>query len=83
MNTEVKVIFGFKVCIVCGHWGVLVYVVEMVSRGALLLTCHGLVWVGAIAMALWAGGARAAAVRYDTATPYAPPYNKYKYIPIQ
>ncbi|XP_075974779.1 uncharacterized protein LOC142975640 [Anticarsia gemmatalis] len=53
----------------------------MVSKGALVLTCHGVVWIGALALALWAGGARAA-LRYDTATPYTPPY-KYKYIPLR
>lgn len=52
----------------------------MVSRGV-LLSCHGVVWLGAVALALWAGGARAA-LRYDTATPYTPPYNKYRYIPL-
>ncbi|XP_013194149.2 uncharacterized protein LOC106137786 [Amyelois transitella] len=52
----------------------------MVSKGTLLLSCHGLIWAAAV-LALWAGGARAAA-RYDTATPHAPPYNKYKYIPL-
>lgn len=52
----------------------------MVSKGVLVLSCHGLVWVGAIALALWAGAARAA-VHYDTATPHSPPY-KYKYIPL-
>ncbi|KAG6453142.1 hypothetical protein O3G_MSEX007989 [Manduca sexta] len=51
----------------------------MVSKGV-LLTCHGLVWAAALALALWAGEARAAA-RYDTATPYTPPYNR-KYIPL-
>lgn len=57
----------------------------MVSKGDILVTCHGVVWAGAILMALWAGGAMAAVQngRYDTATPYAPPYNKYKYIPVQ
>ncbi|KAI8438646.1 hypothetical protein MSG28_011072 [Choristoneura fumiferana] len=48
----------------------------MVSRG-FVLTCHGVVWVAALA--LWAAGASAAA-RYDTATPHTPPY---KYIPLR
>ncbi|KAJ8735672.1 hypothetical protein PYW07_007292 [Mythimna separata] len=52
----------------------------MVSKGV-LLSCHGVVWLGAVALALWAGGARAA-LRYDTATPHSPPYSKYKYIPM-
>uniref|UniRef100_A0A2A4JZE8 Uncharacterized protein n=1 Tax=Heliothis virescens TaxID=7102 RepID=A0A2A4JZE8_HELVI len=52
----------------------------MVSKGV-VLSCHGVVWLGAVALALWAGGARAA-VRYDTATPHSPPYSKYKYIPL-
>ncbi|XP_021194070.3 uncharacterized protein LOC110378935 [Helicoverpa armigera] len=52
----------------------------MVSKGV-VLSCHGVVWLGAVALALWAGGARAA-VRYDTATPHTPPYSKYKYIPL-
>ncbi|XP_053619698.1 uncharacterized protein LOC128680508 isoform X2 [Plodia interpunctella] len=52
----------------------------MVSKGTLFWCCHGLVWAAAV-LALWAGGAHAA-VRYDTATPHAPIYNKYKYIPL-
>ncbi|XP_012549187.1 uncharacterized protein LOC105842196 [Bombyx mori] len=51
----------------------------MVSKGVMLLSCHGIVWVGALAFALWAGAVKAA--RYDTATPYTPPYNR-KYIPL-
>ncbi|KAM3967807.1 uncharacterized protein ACR2FA_011346 [Aphomia sociella] len=51
----------------------------MVSKGTLLLSCHALVWAAA-ALALWSVGASAA--RYDTATPYSPPYTKYKYIPL-
>ncbi|XP_049878459.1 uncharacterized protein LOC126375524 [Pectinophora gossypiella] len=53
----------------------------MVSVGKLMVMCHGLV-LAAAALALWAGGAAGAAARYDTATPYAPVYNKYKYIPL-
>lgn len=53
----------------------------MASKGGLVLWCHVCVWAAA-ALALWAGGANAD-VRYDTATPYAPPYNNYKYIPLQ
>lgn len=53
----------------------------MASKGGILFTCHVFVWAAA-ALALWAGGARAAA-RYDTATPHTPPYSKYKYIPLQ
>ncbi|XP_026739288.1 uncharacterized protein LOC113502106 [Trichoplusia ni] len=53
----------------------------MVSKGV-LLSCHGVVWVAAVALALWASAARAA-LRYDTATPYTPPYNKHRYIPLQ
>lgn len=51
----------------------------MVSKGRLVLSCHALVWLGAIALALWAGGARAA-VHYNAATPHTPPY---KYIPLR
>lgn len=53
-----------------------------VSKGAVMILCHGLVWAAAV-LALWAGGATGAAARYDTATPYTPPYSKYKYIPLQ
>ncbi|XP_026758747.2 uncharacterized protein LOC113518162 [Galleria mellonella] len=52
----------------------------MVSRDTLFLSCHALVWAAA-ALALWSVGASAAG-RYDTATPYSPPYTKYKYIPL-
>ncbi|KAL0901420.1 hypothetical protein ABMA27_006686 [Loxostege sticticalis] len=45
----------------------------MASKGGILFTCHVFVWAAA-ALALWAGGARAAA-RYDTATPHTPPYS--------
>ncbi|RVE51518.1 hypothetical protein evm_003788 [Chilo suppressalis] len=34
------------------------------------------------ALALWAGSVSAASSHYDTATPYAPPYYKHKYIPL-
>lgn len=54
----------------------------MVSKKVLLVSYHGLVLAAALALALWAGGAQAAA-RYDTATPYTPPNNNYKYIPLQ
>lgn len=55
----------------------------MVSKSTLVLTCHGFIWVAAMALALWAGGAAGASARYDTATPYTPPFSKYKYIPLQ
>ncbi|XP_059051268.1 uncharacterized protein LOC131846064 [Achroia grisella] len=54
----------------------------MVSKGTLFLSCHALVWAAA-ALALWSVSVSAAApARYDTATPYSPPYRKYNYIPI-
>ncbi|KAJ0182450.1 hypothetical protein K1T71_001819 [Dendrolimus kikuchii] len=53
----------------------------MVSKKALVLSCQGLVWAAAIALVLWAGAA-CGAVRYDTATPHTPPYDKHKYIPL-
>lgn len=53
-----------------------------VSKGAVMVLCHGLV-LAAAALALWAGGASGETARYDTATPYTPPYTKYKYIPLQ
>ncbi|XP_072937716.1 uncharacterized protein [Epargyreus clarus] len=52
------------------------------SKGIIGFSLHGLVWAGAVAFALWAVGASAGAARYDTATPYSPPYSKYKYIPL-
>ncbi|KAJ2947958.1 hypothetical protein O0L34_g9750 [Tuta absoluta] len=56
----------------------------MVSKGALLMMCHGLVWAAAIAF--WAGmggvAGAAAPARYDTATPHTPPYNRHRYIPL-
>ncbi|CAK1540104.1 unnamed protein product [Leptosia nina] len=52
------------------------------SRNILVISFHGLVWAGVIAFAFWATGASAAAARYDTATPYTPPFSKYKYIPL-
>lgn len=57
----------------------------MVSKKALVLSFQGLVWAAALALALWAGGAHAALRydSYDTATPYSPPHNKQKYIPLQ
>ncbi|KAI5635588.1 hypothetical protein NE865_11668 [Phthorimaea operculella] len=55
----------------------------MVSKGALVMMCHGLVWAAAIAF--WAGAsgvAGAATARYDTATPHTPPYNRHRCIPL-
>ncbi|XP_026487866.2 uncharacterized protein LOC113394683 [Vanessa tameamea] len=52
------------------------------TKGIVAMSFHGLVLVGAIALALWAAGVSAGAARYDTATPYTPPSAKYKYIPL-
>ncbi|CAF4794258.1 unnamed protein product [Pieris macdunnoughi] len=52
------------------------------SKNILVMAFHGLVWAGVIAFAFWATGANAGAARYDSATPYTPPYTKYKYIPL-
>ncbi|CAG4954698.1 unnamed protein product [Colias eurytheme] len=49
------------------------------AKNILVMSFHGLVLVGAICFAFWATGASA---HYDTATPYTPPYTKYKYIPL-
>ncbi|VVC93641.1 unnamed protein product [Leptidea sinapis] len=51
-------------------------------KNILAMSFHGLVWAVAIGFAFWASGAKAGAARYDTATPYTPPYSKYKYIPL-
>ncbi|XP_045778150.1 uncharacterized protein LOC123876063 [Maniola jurtina] len=52
------------------------------AKHIIALSLHGLVVTGAVALALWAAGVSAGAARYDTATPYAPPAVKYKYIPL-